>query len=98
MEELNSISSGSRSVRFESTDYNDWFLVMGNGVLKAGFPNNGNHVFEILPVSSIIIKLRHDGCFLTFDDLGNQESGCNISKSDDDHATQFIMAPNDFEV
>ena len=75
-------------------------LVMENGIVKAGLPNNGNHVFEVLSVSTIHTTLRHDGCFLTFDDLGNQESDCSISLSDagKDHATQFTMTlPSNFK-
>ena len=75
-------SSGQITASFLSNHHDDWFLVMENGVLKAGPPNNGNHVFEVLDISAIRINVRHGGCFITFNDNGDQKSGCSISEHD----------------
>ena len=70
------VSGSLNVVHFESSDYDGWFLVMENGVLNAGLPNNGSHEFMIFRPTPIHNILRQGGCDIAFNSNGIPEPHC----------------------
>ena len=83
----------SKSIQLESSYFPSMFLLLENGTLMAGTPNNGNEIFQMEYKPSIwpsINFFRQGDCFMAFNSDGQSStSACSIT--DTDVATYFTI-------
>ena len=73
----------SNSVQFESSHFPGKFLLMENGTVMAGTPNNGNENFQVEYRPHSIDIFRQGDCFMAFSYNGQPStSACSITNAD----------------
>ena len=69
-------------IRFESAEYSGKYLLVQDGVLKAGVPSNDNDLFSITPIDTGTFAFHiSPDCYMAFDTVGAPYGACGLTSS-----------------